>query len=188
MPGASGWEVAEKIAAESVGARAIVMVPIPARGTQAPSVAAVVTKPLCRRELWQALGIEATRQETATSHATHSSPNPTVEQTERRQERLRILLAEDNPVNQLFARRLLEKNGYRVTLATDGEAALRALERDTFDIVLMDVQMPVMDGLEAARRVRERERETGSHIPIIAMTAHAMTGDRDICLKTGMDG
>jgi signal transduction histidine kinase/CheY-like chemotaxis protein/ligand-binding sensor domain-containing protein len=188
MPGASGWEVAESIAAEPMAPRAIVMVPIPARRTHAPGVAAVVAKPLCGPDLWQALSVGATRQETATSHATPSPPNPIAEQTKRDRQGLRILLAEDNPVNQLFARRLLEKNGHCVTLAMDGEAALRALDKETFDIVLMDVQMPVMDGLEAARRVRERERGTQSHIPIIAMTAHAMTGDRDMCLQAGMDG
>ena len=188
MPGVSGWEVAQEIAAEPIATRPIVMAPIPARRAHAPGVAAVVTKPVRGLDLWQALGMEASCRETATSRVTHSSPNQIAEQTERDQEGLRILLAEDNPVNQLFARRLLEKNGHRVTLAMDGEAALRALGRDTFDIVLMDVQMPVMDGLEAARRVRERERGTESHIPIIAMTAHAMAGDRDICLKAGMDG
>jgi len=188
MPGASGWEIAETIAAEQIAARAIVMAPISARRTQAPGVAIVVTKPLCGRDLWQALGVGAAREETATSRAADSTPNPIGEQTNLDRQGLRILLAEDNPVNQIFAQRLLENNGHRVTLAMDGEAALSALERDTFDIVLMDVQMPLMDGLEAARRVRQRERSTNSHIPIIAMTAHAMSGDREICLKAGMDG
>ena len=70
----------------------------------------------------------------------------------------------------------------------DGEAALRALAAETFDVVLMDLQMPVMDGLEAARRIRERERGSRVHVPIIAMTAHAMSGDREVCLEAGMDG
>ena len=186
MPGASGWEVAGKIAAEAIATRTIVMAPILARRPEAPGVAAVIPKPVCSRDLWQALGLG--RQTAASVVATGPPANADGTPPERASQGLRILLAEDHPVNQLFARRLLEKHGHRVTLAGDGEAALRALEEDTFDIVLMDVQMPVMDGLEAARRVRERERGTAAHIPIIAMTAHALSGDRDVCLAAGMDG
>jgi len=101
---------------------------------------------------------------------------------------IEILLVEDNPVNQLFARRLMEKRGHRVRVESDGRAALAAIEEAAFDLVLMDVQMPVMDGWEAARRIRARELGTASHIPIIAMTAHAMSGDRETCFKAGMDG
>ena len=101
---------------------------------------------------------------------------------------LRILLAEDNRVNRFLAVRLLEKNGYRVETATNGKAAVDALERDTFDLALMDLQMPEMDGLAATARIRERERATGGHLPIIALTANAMVGDRERCLQAGMDG
>jgi CheY-like chemotaxis protein len=100
---------------------------------------------------------------------------------------LQILLAEDNRVNQLLATRLLEKAGHAVVLAETGTAALEALEKRSFDLVLMDVQMPEMDGLEATASVRLREQSTGKHIPIIAMTAHAMVGDKDRCLQAGMD-
>jgi CheY-like chemotaxis protein/HPt (histidine-containing phosphotransfer) domain-containing protein len=100
---------------------------------------------------------------------------------------LRILLAEDNPVNQKLALKLLEKQGHRVQVAATGKEALAALERERFDLVVMDVQMPEMDGLEATRAIRERERVTGDHVPVIAMTAHAMSGDRDRCLEAGMD-
>jgi two-component system, sensor histidine kinase and response regulator len=102
--------------------------------------------------------------------------------------RLHVLLAEDNVVNQTLAMRLLEKRGYKVTLARNGREALEAFEREPFDFVLMDVQMPEIDGFEATSAIREKEKSTGSHIPIIAMTAHALKGDQDRCLAAGMDG
>jgi CheY-like chemotaxis protein len=99
----------------------------------------------------------------------------------------RILLAEDNPVNRRVALRILEKGGYEVAVAGNGREVLQAIEREEFELILMDVQMPEMDGLEATGIVRERERQTGAHLPIIAMTAHAMSGDRERCLAAGMD-
>src|ERR1019366_6663851 len=105
--------------------------------------------------------------------------------------RLNILLAEDNPVNQKLAVRLLEKAGHKVVLATTGKEALNAWEQGSlpgFDVALMDIQMPEMDGMEATAAIREREKSSGRHIPIIAMTAHAMRGDRERCLAGGMDG
>jgi PAS domain S-box-containing protein len=104
------------------------------------------------------------------------------------QHRARILLAEDNAVNQTLAVRLLEKRGYAVSLAADGRAAVAALEKDTFDLVLMDIQMPVMDGFEATSLIRKEEEGTGRHIPIVAMTAHALKGDQERCIAAGMDG
>ena len=104
-----------------------------------------------------------------------------------RHNRLRILAAEDNRVNQRVLARMLEKEGHRVTLVEDGEAAISTSEDADFDVILMDVQMPVMDGLEATRCIRKRELETGKHVPIIALTAHAMKGDRERCLEAGMD-
>ena len=102
-------------------------------------------------------------------------------------QRLEILLAEDNLVNQLLARRLLEKLGHRVEVAATGMEALAALERQHFDLVLMDVQMPELGGFEATARIRDREKATGGHMPIIAMTAHALKGTRERCLEAGMD-
>jgi two-component system sensor histidine kinase/response regulator len=102
--------------------------------------------------------------------------------------RLRILLAEDNAINQTLALRLLEKRGYRVSVVCDGRAALTALEKEGFDVILMDVQMPEMDGFETTAAIREKEKSTGGHIPIIAMTAHALKGDHERCLSAGMDG
>ena len=99
----------------------------------------------------------------------------------------RILIAEDNLVNQRVAIYMLEKQGHQVTGAMNGEEALSAMEKENFELVLMDVQMPKMDGFQATRLIRAKERETGGHIPIIAMTAHAMKGDRERCLEMGMD-
>jgi CheY-like chemotaxis protein len=103
------------------------------------------------------------------------------------QNRFKILLAEDNAVNQTLALRLLEKRGYKVSIAGDGQAALSVLEKERFDVVLMDIQMPGMDGFEATAAIRENEQLTGEHIPIIAMTAHALKGDQERCIAGGMD-
>jgi PAS domain S-box-containing protein len=101
---------------------------------------------------------------------------------------LRILLAEDNVVNQRLAVRLLEKRGHHVEVAGNGAEALAAMEKHAFDLVFMDVQMPEMDGLEATAAIRAKEKVTGKHQPIIALTAHAMKGDREKCIAGGMDG
>ncbi len=101
---------------------------------------------------------------------------------------LRILLAEDNPVNQLLAVRMLEKQGHSVRVCHDGLEALKALENQPFDLILMDLQMPRQNGLEPAAAIRAKEVLTGAHIPIIAMTASAMAGDRERCSAAGMDG
>ena len=101
----------------------------------------------------------------------------------------RILIAEDNIINQRLAATLLEKRGYSVLSVSNGLEAIEALDGDIeFDLVLMDVQMPEMSGLEATRRIREMERVTGKRIPILAMTAYAMKGDREKCIDAGMDG
>jgi signal transduction histidine kinase/DNA-binding response OmpR family regulator/streptogramin lyase len=100
---------------------------------------------------------------------------------------LRVLLAEDNPINQKLAVRILENQGHRVKVANDGEEAVAASQSGEFDVILMDVQMPNMGGLEAAAVIRTRERGTGRHVPIVALTAHAMKGDRERCLEAGMD-
>jgi CheY-like chemotaxis protein len=104
---------------------------------------------------------------------------------------LKILLAEDNPVNQKLAVRLLEKAGHHVVWAGTGLEALASWEKagpHGFDVVLMDIQMPEMDGMKATASIRQREKSSGNHIPIIAMTAHAMRGDKERCLEGGMDG
>ena len=102
--------------------------------------------------------------------------------------RYEILLAEDNIINQKLAVKILENRGHRVTVVENGEEVLDALEKGPFDVILMDVQMPMMDGFQATREIRRREVATKAHQPIVAMTAHAMVGDREKCLEAGMDG
>ena len=101
--------------------------------------------------------------------------------------RLKILVAEDNAVNQLLAVRLLEKRGHAVVVAETGTATLEMFSEQSFDLVLMDVQMPEISGLEVTKEIRRLENKTGRHVPIIAMTAHAMVGDKESCLASGMD-
>ena len=101
---------------------------------------------------------------------------------------IHILLAEDNIVNQRLATRLLEKRGHRVTVANNGQEAIAHLQKSSFHLVLMDVQMPLVDGLEATRVIRKQEEETGVHQPIVALTAHAVKGDQERCEAAGMDG
>jgi signal transduction histidine kinase/ligand-binding sensor domain-containing protein/AmiR/NasT family two-component response regulator len=122
-------------------------------------------------------GRSETRPDSAALITTHSSKRE-----------LRVLLAEDNAVNQKLALRLLQKRGHRVSLAADGREAVAAVQHENFDVVLMDMQMPQMDGFEATAAIRAQEENSGGHLTIIAMTAHAMQGDRERCLAAGMDG
>lgn len=101
---------------------------------------------------------------------------------------LRILLAEDNPVNQKIAVRMLEKQGHSVAAVGTGTGVLELFTRERFDLILMDVQMPEMDGIEATAAIRQSEKISGQQTPIIALTAHAMIGDRERCLAAGMNG
>jgi CheY-like chemotaxis protein len=100
---------------------------------------------------------------------------------------LRVLMAEDHPVNRTLVLRLLERRGHQVTVVCDGREAVDAFSASSFDLVLMDVQMPVMDGYAATRTIRALEAERGGRVPIVALTAHAMTGDREKCVEVGMD-
>jgi CheY-like chemotaxis protein len=112
---------------------------------------------------------------------------PKEKHAEKSQECYRVLIVEDNMVNRKVAHFMLEKKGHEVTGVENGKEAITALENSIFDLILMDVQMPVMDGLEATAAIRKKEESTDDHIPIIAMTAHAMKGDRERCLEAGMD-
>ena len=147
-------------------------------------IAAYMIKPVLQSDLLEALlnvmGLcegAARPAELVTRHTLREGRAP-----------LRILLTEDNAVNQLLALRILEKQGHVVVVVDNGAKALKACQENTFDLILMDVQMPVMDGVEATAAIREKERTTGKHVPIVAMTAHAMAGDRMRFLKAGMDG
>jgi signal transduction histidine kinase/DNA-binding response OmpR family regulator/uncharacterized membrane protein affecting hemolysin expression len=149
-------------------------------------VAAYLLKPIRQSELREAIAcvLGVRTQEGAIPLITRFSLHDAAESSGR----LRVLLAEDNAVNQRLAVRLLEKRGHHVAVAGNGREALDALDKEKFDVVFMDVQMPEMDGLEATTIVREKEKNTGLHQPIIALTAHAMKGDREKCLAAGMDG
>ena len=147
-----------------------------------------LTKPVGQSELLDAIliGVGTGRRRGTLDRVTGSQFRKN-----RRGRPLNILLSEDNPVNQKLAIRLLEKAGHRVTLAGTGREALAAWENagiPGFDVVLMDIQMPEMDGMEATAAIRQREKKSGKHIPILAMTAHAMRGDKERYLASGMDG
>jgi CheY-like chemotaxis protein len=147
-------------------------------------VAAYLTKPVQQSALLNAILTALDRPLAANPPITPAGePN---EHPHRRQ--LRVLVADDNAVNQKLARRVLEKRRCLVETVNSGVGVLRALESHTFDLVLMDIQMPEMDGFEATAAIRRTEELTGEHMPIIALTAHAMKGDRERCLASGMDG
>lgn len=123
----------------------------------------------------------------AIANAITAADTTTTLAAQKRQDQHRVLLVEDNVVNRTLALRLLERKGFAVTVAVDGQAALEELEKADFEIVLMDIQMPRMDGLTATAAIRAREKITGAHLPIVAMTAHALKGDRERCIAAGMD-
>jgi CheY-like chemotaxis protein len=153
-----------------------------ARRDGALRLAAYLTKPVGPSDLWNALaGALHTSKLDGEPISPMSRPSPESRQG------LRILLAEDNAVNQRLATRLLEKAGHEVTVVESGRQAIEALEREPFALVFMDVQMPEMDGFAATALIREREAATGRHVPIVAMTAHALKGDEERCLAAGMD-
>lgn len=143
--------------------------------------AAYLHKPVRRAELYRAILA-------ALGSSSEASAVPIAEPLANTCRPLQILLVEDNPVNQRVAVSMLEKQGHSLKVANNGLEALAALDQQDFDVVLMDMQMPEMDGLEATAEIRRRERQTTRHIPIIAMTAAAMKGDRERCLQAGMDG
>jgi two-component system sensor histidine kinase/response regulator len=147
-------------------------------------IARHLMKPITQAELWDAiitaLGVVA--------HAPAALPTVSPRTEPGADHPLHILLAEDNRINQRVALHTLEKQGHTVVVVGDGQAALTALAQAPFDLVLMDIQMPVLDGLAATAAIRAQEQTQGTHLPIIAMTAHAMRGDRERCLAAGMDG
>jgi CheY-like chemotaxis protein len=144
----------------------------------------IILKPLRRRGLREALQSEDVKTIIA---STGSPPITAIDET-LSSARLRILLAEDNAVNQRLISRILEKMGHTVTVASDGAATLKVLSQQEFDLVAMDMQMPVMDGLEATEKIRLSEAGTVRHLPIVAITANAFDDDRRKCFEAGMDG
>jgi signal transduction histidine kinase/DNA-binding response OmpR family regulator len=187
MPGMDGFEVARRIRDEAKLDATIMMLSSSgqfdeSRKCREVGIATHLTKPVEQRELLAAIARVLARD--AGQRAPLPSAMLPADVPERR---LRILLAEDNAVNQRLASSLLERRGHKVVIANNGREALDAMQRQSFDVVLMDVQMPEMGGFEATEAIRVLERERGAHTPIVAMTAHAMKGDRERCLAAGMD-
>jgi len=151
-------------------------------------VSAYLVKPVRRAELRAAI-VTAITEQSRDQLSNKEQHTGTVQHTQNPPSELgcHILLVEDNVVNQRVAKAILEKAGHKVVLAGNGRVALTQMDKQEFDLLLMDVQMPEMDGFEATAAIRAREHRSGAHIPIIAMTAHAMSGDRERCLEAGMD-
>jgi two-component system sensor histidine kinase/response regulator len=188
MPQLDGFATAAKIKQQaSLGSTIIMLTSGGQRGDaercRQLGISAYLSKPVRQWELREAilrvLGLKPQRGESPRLVTRHS--------LQESRQHLRILLAEDNPVNRELTVRILSKRGHSVAVAANGKIALETLETQAFDLILMDVQMPEMDGFEATAAIRKNEAVTGTRIPIIAMTAHAMKGDRERCLEAGMD-
>jgi two-component system, sensor histidine kinase and response regulator len=191
MPGMDGFELVEHIRErpELSAATIMMLTSLGQRGDakrcRELGVSAYLVKPIRQSELHEAIlrvlgaSPQHEHEPLITRHTLRESPRLT--------RRLRILLAEDNAINQRVISRLLEKRGHIVVTVETGHAAVDAIEKDAYDLTLMDIQMPEMDGLEATSAIREREKITGTHQQIVALTAHAMKGDEERCLAAGMD-
>jgi CheY-like chemotaxis protein len=212
MPGMDGFTLVQRLRQQTdLGKMTIMMLTSAGqRGDAARcrelGIAAYLVKPIVQSQLFDAMlnVLAATAREAKTSSVQpegvgpqggprgrgsegYETPLVTRHSLREARQHQRILLAEDNVVNQVLASRLLEKHGHSVVVVNNGRSALEALDKEKFDLVLMDVSMPEMDGLETVAAIRAREEATGFHLPIIAMTAHAMKGDRERCLEAGMD-
>jgi two-component system sensor histidine kinase/response regulator len=198
MPGMDGFEFAARVRALPDLQGIVLMILLSVEATvdhdrlRDLGFAGYMTKPVRQSQLFNAImdAVVATKQRptspSRTTFAFHDSSvsagAPGVHQT------ARILVAEDNEVNQIVVTEFLRRAGYRCDIAGDGHQAVKAVEAEQYDLLLMDCQMPVMDGFEATRTIRARERETGRpRLPIVALTANAMKGDRELCLEAGMD-
>ena len=188
MPDINGFLVAKKIQEKGwlKYTRIIMLTSVMEKGHSARcmelNISSYISKPVSQSLLFDAI---------VKTMGGHKNQNIITPHTTREEgKRLKILLAEDNRVNQILAKKLLEKQGHSVIIAENGLLALEALEKENYDLVLMDIQMPVMTGTEATINIRKRERQTTqspSHVPIIAMTAHSMRGDKEKFIKAGMD-
>jgi CheY-like chemotaxis protein len=190
MPGMDGFAVAERIRSSPAHIGTVIMMLTSgeqygdAIRCRELGISLYLIKPILRSELQRAMLNALAGREVSVA------PGPQVKRVEtvRPTRRLRILVAEDNAVNQRLALQLLERQGHHADIVWNGREAVAAVAAMNFDLVLMDVQMPEMDGLEATAAIRKMETGTGKHVPIIALTAHAMKGDRERCLAAGMDG
>jgi two-component system, sensor histidine kinase and response regulator len=192
MPDMDGFTLAEKIKQDPglAGATIMMLTSAGQRGDAARcrelGIGAYLIKPIRQSELLDAILITLGKPARGKRRPLLVTRHTLLEA----RRKLRVLVVEDNPISRQLAVHLLEKQGHRVSVAADGREALAALEgRDApFDLVMMDVQMPEMDGLETTALIRRMEKDTGRHLPIVAMTASAMKGDRERCLAAGMDG
>jgi signal transduction histidine kinase/DNA-binding response OmpR family regulator len=188
MPNMDGFDLVEQIKQDPKLESTVIMMltsgekPGDVSRCEQLGVSAYLLKPVKQSEL-----LDAIMMALGAAEAQRTSAQEIAEERTSRLPPLKILLAEDSLVNQKLALSLLGKHGHTVTVANNGREAVAAVKNDNYDIVLMDVQMPEMDGLEATGAIRGAEKQTGRHIPIIAMTAHAMKGDRETCLEAGMD-
>jgi signal transduction histidine kinase/DNA-binding response OmpR family regulator len=194
MPDMDGFALAHAL--QQCGSKAAVVMMLTTAGRRGARssdrelrIASYLTKPIKNGDLLQAI-VSSLGADLGGDEAARLRQPEGVVLHERKRPSLRVLLAEDNVINQRLMVRLLEKSGHDVTLVRTGVAALDAIAQASapFDIVLMDVQMPEMDGFEATSAIRARERATGGHLPLVALTAHAMRGDRERCLQAGFDG
>jgi PAS domain S-box-containing protein len=189
MPFMDGFALAERIQLDSryAGVKLVMLTsagqPDDIARCHALGISSYLTKPVKQSELLDVIVSAIGQPMPGLSRSPRRRKGP--RRTERK---LRVLLAEDNPVNQMLARRIFEKLGHEVTVVGNGRDALSAVQAGNFDLIAMDIQMPDMDGLAAASAIREWEKTMATHTPILAMTAHAMKGDRERCLAVGMDG
>ena len=188
MPGLSGFDLVERIRNTPGLAHPTILMLSSARGLQDMArsreldIAVYLTKPVRRAALLSA--IRAALRKPGNGH----SPDAAGKNGDRSARKLKVLVAEDNAVNQKLAESILTRAGHEVVIVGDGRDAVDAMRASRFDVVLMDVQMPVMGGFEATQLIRQYESTSGVHTPIIAVTARAMKGDREACLEAGMDG
>ncbi|MBL8220896.1 MAG: response regulator, partial [Bryobacterales bacterium] len=186
MPGMDGFELAGRIQTMPIASSAVILlvtsvdIAQSAKRCRQLGIRQYIVKPVSRKSLLRAVEAALNGQPQHSTHKAVIAP--------RRGRPLEVLVTEDNPVNQKLITRLLEKRGHRPTLACNGEEAVRAVQTKTFDAILMDVQMPVLDGIAATAAIRSWEQEQSKpRVPIIALTAHALAGDGERCLAAGMD-
>ncbi|MFM7148222.1 MAG: response regulator, partial [Gemmataceae bacterium] len=190
MPSPGGYALAESIQKRAYGLNGIVMLATPAESAlhaekhRQLGLPSCVLKPIKQSELLHTLLAISTKSQAISAPPVRSKNQADYPELPP----LQILLAEDTQVNQTLAVRILEKAGHSVHVASNGLLVLEYLQNKTCDLILMDLQMPELGGLETTIRIREQEKQTGKHLPIIALTAHAMKGDRERCLEAGMDG
>src|SRR5580692_8662194 len=195
MPGMDGFELAEKIQVSvkrnpDLTQVTVLMLtsgglPGEANRCREVGISAYLLKPVLKDDLLAAIRAALSQHRAETDETPALVTRHTLRESARK---LRVLVAEDNAVNQAVILRVLQKMGHTPVLAQNGKEALALAAAEKFDLVFMDVQMPEMDGLAATAAIREREKASGAHLPIFAMTAHAMKGDRERCLESGMDG